>query len=516
MKRSSLSIFFLLLMTLPSCKKFLSESSQDEVRPTTTTDLYSLLIGAAYPYKLTLDMYMDLLTDDIDCNGLPVSTNGVPVISLGAYLQNGSYLFRFDAAMFDRNELTLTAEQNSWNNYYKLISGCNLVLDYLDKVSGPDEEKRRLQGQALCLRGFYYFRLANIYGRPYDEADSDPGTNLAVPLILNSKVSDERLTRNTVKQVYDQVEKDLLQADELLQNYSSGNYRVGQLAVRALLSRFYLYKGRTEDLVRSAQYASQVIDTRPALTLLTSYFTAPTTFSKAGIYDPALSQEVIWNYGANPISNSIFVNTPYYPGITSVTNLLPSFIVSNELLNLYEKGPDSAHMGDLRYTSYFVKYNRGSGVLLPYRVGKIDAANANLGSNGIRTAEMYLNRAEAIIRLNQQDNQTAGTLDKALSDINTLRISRYDTRNTTYQPIQIQDVNALFAFYKEERRRELCLEEGHRWFDIRRWRVPVHHKYIDINGVATETDLTPGSLLYALPIPYPAIEANAMLQPNPR
>jgi starch-binding outer membrane protein, SusD/RagB family len=115
-----------------------------------------------------------------------------------------------------------------------------------------------------------------------------------------------------------------------------------------------------------------------------------------------------------------------------------------------------------------------------------------------------------------QGNTTAGTIDKALDDINTLRISRYDTRNSVYQPIQINDVNALWAFYKDERRRELCLEEGHRWFDIRRWRLPVHHKYIDILDQVTEVDLTAGDLLYALPIPYPAMDNNNSLVPNPR
>ncbi len=93
------------------------------------------------------------------------------------------------------------------------------MLDYLDKVSGPDADKRIIKGQALFLRGFYYFKLANIYGRPYDEPTSDPATNLAVPLILSSKVSDERMARNTVKEVYDQIEKDLLEAEQLLGGY---------------------------------------------------------------------------------------------------------------------------------------------------------------------------------------------------------------------------------------------------------------------------------------------------------
>ncbi len=60
----------------------------------------------------------------------------------------------------------------------------------------------------------------------------------------------------------------------------------------------------------------------------------------------------------------------------------------------------------------------------------------------------------------------------------------------------------MVVFIKKKRRRELCLEEGHRWFDIRRWQVPIHHRYIDVLDQVYEVDLAPGSLLYALPIPH--------------
>lgn len=516
MKRLSFIIFSITLLGLTSCKKFLTESSQDEIRPTTTTDLYSLLIGTAYPYKAKLDQYLDLLTDDVQCNGLPRTSTGAIATGQATYLQSGSYLFRFDPAMFDRNELTLGGEQNSWQNYFTFIAGCNLILDYVDKVSGTDTEKKQLRGQAYFLRAFYYFRLANLYGRPYDEPGSDPSVNLAVPILLSSKVSDERLHRNTVKEVYDQVEKDLLEAEQLLEGYTPGNiYRVTQNAARAILSRFYLYKGGVDDLVKAAHYASLVIESRPSLTLLTAYFTTGNNFSTAGIYDAGLSQEVIWNYGLNPNTTVLVSSTSaYFASATQVANLLPPFIVSSDMLSQYERGADSAHMGDLRYTAWFIRYSY-NGNILPYKVGKIDPSSV-AGSNGIRTSEMYLNRAEAIIRLNLQGNTSAGSLSSALSDINTLRIARYDTRNSTYTPVQITDADALYTYYKAERRREFFMEEGHRWFDIRRWRVPIHHKYSDIADQVYETDLPAGSLLYALPIPYPALEANANLQQNPR
>lgn len=497
---------------LASCSKFLEESSQDEIRPTTTADLYALLIGTAYPYQNVFDTYLDLLTDDIQCNGVPRLPNGDINGTFTGFLNNGYYLFRFDPNMFERTETAMSADQNSWLNYYKLINGCNLILDYIGKVNGPETEKKALEGQALFLRGYYYFKLANIYGRPYDEPGGNPAANLAVPLILSSKVSDERKTRNTVQEVYAQVEKDLLQAEQLLEAYyaPTNTFRVGHITAKAILSRFYLYKGSAEDLKKAAAYASAVIELKPSLTLLSTYFNASNVFSVAGIFDPAASQEVIWNYGVNPNGANA-----YFPAIANVSNLHPPFAVSNQLAGMYDKGTGTSNQGDLRYLSYFVKYTV-SGVQYPLKSLKIGVNATSIGDRGIRVAEMYLNRAEAIIRLNALGDQSAGALTKALEDLNTLRIARYDTRNTPYQPVTITDSDELWAFCQDERRKELCLEDGHRWFDIRRWRIPVKHTFIDANNQSSEHELPAGSLLYALPVPYQAIEANNALQPNPR
>ena len=78
------------------------------------------------------------------------------------------------------------------------------------------------------------------------------------------------------------------------------------------------------------------------------------------------------------------------------------------------------------------------------------------------------------------------------------------------------DADDLFSFYKDERRRELCLEENHRWCDIKRWGLSVTHQYVDAGGVTTEYTLSSGSPLYALPIPHTALERNNNLSQNPR
>ena len=60
----------------------------------------------------------------------------------------------------------LSGYGNAYASSYRLILGCNAVLDYLDDVTGTTEEKNDVKAQALALRSFYYFHLVNMYGKP--------------------------------------------------------------------------------------------------------------------------------------------------------------------------------------------------------------------------------------------------------------------------------------------------------------------------------------------------------------
>ena len=471
MKRICKHYIWLLVagLLLTSCKKFLTQTSKDELIPASTADLTQLMNGEAYPYQTVMDSYIDLLTDDIQCAGIPM-VNGSPAIATySSYLNNGAPVFTWDPSMFDSaqsvNVVTLTGG-DSWKTYYGKIKGCNVVLDYLDKVSGTETEKNALKGQVLFLRGLYYLKLVTLYCQPYNGTGIDPATTQGVPLILSSQVTDENKPRNTLAEVYNQIEKDLLEAAGLLKDnfVPSNTFRAGHVAAYALLSRFYLYKGRDEDMENVILYAGNALAEKPALTYLTGYFTASNAFNLAGIYDLGFSQEVIWQYSANPKGLTSFL---YAPGPTTT---LPPFNVSQELVNLYDKGTGTGNLGDLRYTAYYIK-TTGANVW-PFRSLKINP-NAVYGDKGIRVAELYLNRAEALIRRGKKSGN-ASDLTLALNDLNTLRISRYDTRNTAYVPVNITNGDALWSFYKDERRRELCLEDGHRWADIKRWGLELH------------------------------------------
>jgi starch-binding outer membrane protein, SusD/RagB family len=514
MKRTFKHYIWLLVAGLlfTSCKKFLTQTSADELIPSSTADLTQLMNGDAYPYTTAMDSYIDLLTDDIQCTGIPV-VNGSPAIdTYSSYLNNGAPIFTWDPSMFDSaqsvNIVTILGV-DSWKIYYGKIKGCNVVLDYLSKVSGTETEKNALKGQVLFLRGLYYLKLVTLYCQTYNGTGIDPASANGVPLILSSQVTDENKPRNTLAEVYSQIEKDLLEAAGLLKgNYVPSNtFRAGHIAAYALLSRFYLYRGRDEDMDNVILYANNALAEKPALTFLTGYFTSATAFNTAGIYDLTYSQEVIWQYSSTPKGP-----TPFLYQVNAAGNALPPYNVSQDLVNLYDKGTGTGNLGDLRYTAWFSK-TTGSPAW-PYRSLKI-GINVNYGDKGLRVAELYLNRAEALIRRAKKTGNSAD-LTLALNDLNTLRISRYDTRNTAYVPVNISNPDALLSFYRDERRRELSLEDGHRWADIKRWGLSITHRFIDANGITTDHTLAGNSPLYALPIPYTAINRNYNLTQNPR
>lgn len=476
------------MFSFTSCGNFFDESSQDEIKPSNIEDLKAVMYKEAYPYQMIVDPYLNLLTDETQCNGL-LNDNYT------SQHKSGQPIFCFEKNMFDATHI-IADDTNSWKNYYEKIMGCNVVKDYLDKVSGTDKDKNGVLGQVLFLRAYYYLKLALIYCQPYSGKNINPDTALGLPLQLTMTVSDTNLKRTTLRETYAQIEKDLLESLSLLkENYNAESaFRVDEITANCLLSRLYLYMGRNEDMANVVKYADAAIDKGPALTNFDSF---QSSYGNKGVYDLDVSSEVVWTYG----------NASYYCSTYFVTNAYTEqfpYTVSNSLVSLYDA------TNDLRYRSYLRPNMWSSDMQYTHKKG---TANSTYGDNGIRMAEIYLNRAEALIREAKIDGD-ASKITKALSDLNTLRRSRYVSQ--TYTDINIIDADKLLDFCLQERQRELCWEEGFRWFDIKRLGLSVTHTYLDADENPTTFTLESNSLLYALPIPYDAIDRNKNLEQNPR
>lgn len=140
-----------------------------------------------------------------------------------------------------------------WGICYKTIVNCNKIISTSEE--GSSKELDHLIGENYFIRALLYHQLAITFGRPYHVASD---TDLAVPLKLTNNL-DEYPPRATVKAVYEQVIKDLLKAEQLMEgsgiekNACYGN----QWVVKGMLSRVYLYM---HDYENAEKYATDVIE----------------------------------------------------------------------------------------------------------------------------------------------------------------------------------------------------------------------------------------------------------------
>lgn len=516
MRKNNIKWSMLLALCMFGCSDFLKESSQDEVRPATTNDLEQLLLGEGYLRNEYIANYLDLLTDDIENHySDDVSQQGL--------LPAGAPIFSWQKDMYERMQNN-TYGRDTWERLYEKIKGCNVVLDALENVSGSEGAKLNLRGQALAMRAFYYFTLVNLYGQPYNAENVDIKKSPGVPLILESAVKDDFPPRASVVEVYERVEKDLLEALPLIEQYGQGNYkmRVTDLFIHTLLSRMYLYMENWEKTVTHADY---VIERKPTLINLKDYYYSEYVIDEENgcVYNIG-SMELIWGYSDSKEYSVYFVPT------TGKMGIYPAYAVSAALKNLYVSG--DLRSSKLYYSPYLIRYDividedTGEPEMvviggLHYGTKTSSSSTTNPGK-GMRVAELYLNRAEAKIRLAQKNND-AQLEQEALDDLNYLRAHRFSAPYTEVKAENVaswviekeEGISDLLQFCREERRRELSFED-HRWFDLRRYGMPeiVHTLYLT-EGQATEYRLPAKSDRYVLPIAQVVLERNPALVQNP-
>lgn len=136
-----------------------------------------------------------------------------------------------------------------WSAAYTGIGRTNYFLNNYQRATGVKEEVReRYAAEAYFYRAYNYWILTSLFGD--------------VPLItseLNVESPDVFRGRDARKDVIDRITKDLEDHYKALPEYvaagSSDFGRVSQCAALALLSRIYLYNGRYDDAVSACERA---------------------------------------------------------------------------------------------------------------------------------------------------------------------------------------------------------------------------------------------------------------------
>jgi hypothetical protein len=459
---------------------------------------------------------------------------------------------------------------DSWlfSKYYTSLRKLAVFLDNVDEAKfidpntfnrSPEQNmvyQERFKAEAYFLRAFFYFEMVKRFG--------------GVPIVPETRleINDElNLPRNSFEECVEYIVSNCDLAAQNLPVKDEVATWIGhatKASALALKSRILLYAASplnnpsndTEKWVRAAKAAKAVIDL-PGYGLVSGNEIRTTEMYE--IWNNFYNKEVLF---AMPYSNNNDFEFNNFPvgfqkgqGLTNPTqNLVDAFEMSNGEIISNSSQYDAQNPYENRdpRLSYFVGYNGSiyndrpietfiggldglnkdqNSTKTGYYLHKFINVNANLAKNTqsdrlqwihFRYAEMLLNYAEAMNEAYGPANTGDGLSMNSLEASNKIR-------NRVGMPDLSSSLNKdqLREKIQNERRVELCFE-GHRAWDVRRWKkgdlfnIPIKGMRITANGsnftyevFEVESRVFDNSKMYLMPIPQSEILKSDALEQNP-
>lgn len=446
-----------------------------------------------------------------------------------------------------------------WAPTYALIQNCNIFLSKIDEVPGDEAWRTRLKGEVTFLRAYAYFKLIRDYG----------GVPLiSTPFDLNS---DFKVGRSSYEQCVDFISEQLDVAAGLLPlaQSSANSGRATKAAAMAVKSTLLLYAASpqwntTNDMAKwqkASDAAKAVLDLGAFHLYEGNYPDIFTTPNDELIFTRLTNKQYMWNAF---VGVEMFLSPSGFHGWASFApsqNLVDAFgTADGKDITDPTSGYDPQHPYTNRDPRFYAdivydgrpygqpaffedRYNIGSTNAAEFFEGGLDSPqgwdtwnnsvtrytfrkycdttynfNTETQTNKFwiisRLAEIYLNYAEAQFYLGHED--------VAISYLELIR-----KRAGITNPLPALTGKALENKIRNERQVELCLE-GHRYYDVRRWKIadvtenkPLMGVVITKNNNGTKTyDYTKVQTRifnpqnYLLPIPRDEINRSSLEQ-NP-
>jgi hypothetical protein len=477
-----IKLFLLLsaLTVVSGCDKYLEETPDNRVDLDTPQKAAQLLTNA---YSEAGYLFVEWMTDNV-------------VFTTGTFKRP-----EFTQA-YEWEEFTAIEQETPtyfWNSTYNAIAHSNEVLAVIDNLEGDRQLKNAVKGEAYITRAYGHFMLVNLFSKHYNPATAsqDPG----VPYVLEPETEFIKdYDRGTVEDVYDEIEDDLEEGLELVDGSfyaASGKYHFTPNAALAFASRYYLFKGDWDNCIK---YSSQMLGADP------------------GIFVKDIAQLLVQTPNGDDFTRS-------YTSPNDASNLLMLRNITvfplagywpdqNLFFGLFNSNPWDTD--DVRVSAEYPLYQRGDNGLTQGKYEILfertsltsDVGNYYTILPAIRGEEVLLNRAESYVYKNQ--------LTLALADLQVYISKRYSGNPPLTLPLLRSYYNtnnnqaATLSFILDERRKEF-IHEGMRWFDIRRYQIPVTHRLE--NGASI--NLAADDNRKVLQIPQSAVDV-AGLEQNPR
>jgi starch-binding outer membrane protein, SusD/RagB family len=466
-----------------SCNNFLEENPDNRVELNSVEKSAQLLTNA---YSGAGYTFTEWMSDNVSYT---FGTQKLPE-------HNQSYNWE------DITSINQDTPSNFWTSTYDAIAHANEVLAVIEDMPGDQARKDAVEGEALLTRAYGHFMLVNLFGKHYKASTADD--DLGIPYVKEPETEFiKKYDRLTVKEVYDEIEDDLLDGLELVSDRfyaNSGKYHFTKNAALAFASRFYLFKGEYANCIK---YSNELLGADASI------------FVKdiPALLEQRINTEDYIRLYHSPTDNSNLLL------IRQVSNFhVPSlghWPTRDLYSSIYESNPFG--LTDERQDPAWVAGENGLAASKYEFLFERLSLTANVGYNytiflAFRGEEVLLNRVEANIYRNQ--------VSAALADLQLLATKRYRPTPTNTPVLTLarlrnyygsaNDRANLLEYCMAERTKEF-MHEGLKWFDLKRYEIPVSHVQAD----GSTSTLKENDNRKVLQIPQAAIDVGG-LKPNPR
>ena len=482
---------------LASCADQLDTLPDNRTTLDTPKKIAGLLV-TAYPDR-TPTLFNEWMSDNTDYMGAQNSQGN----------RGGDQYFFWQEQTEGGND----SPEQVWMLYYGGIYKANEALAAIEDQGGPKNDiLRNSKGEALVLRAYNHFVLANEFCRPYNGKTStkDAGLYYATG-IADFSAAAEQSVRGTVADVYAKIAEDIEAGIPLINDtYEVPKYHFNKQAAYAFATRFYLYYEKWE---KAKEYADKLLGSNPAASLrdYASLQAMPLSKSEQAV-------KIAEAYCSASADCNLLIQTSVSnagmalaPWLTSKRYTLTNYLAETELFlsnNIW--GTSS----NLIWKPFTVNQAESNFALLMKLPREFEIGNTTTGSGYLRTLnvdftmdEALLNRAEAEIMLGQND--------AACADM-TIWMKNFFNTNVTLTPTSVQtyfktvpyayaDADKMVPSFKKHIsprftidvegsvqesllqcllnfRRIETVHQGLRWMDIRRYNIEIPRRLIGVNG----------------------------------
>ena len=482
---------------LASCSDQLDTLPDNRTTLDTPKKIAGLLV-TAYPDR-TPTLFNEWMSDNTDYMGAQNSQGN----------RGGDQYFFWQEQTEGGND----SPEQVWMLYYEGVYKANEALAAIENQGGPKNDiLRNSKGEALLIRAYDHFILANEFCRPYNGKTStkDAGLYYATG-IADFSAAAEQSYRGTVADVYAKIAADIEAGIPLLNDtYEVPKYHFNKQAAYAFATRFYLYYEKWE---KAKEYADKLLGSNPAASLRDYRALQAMPLSNS---DQAV--KIAEAYCSASAGCNLLIQTSVSsagmalaPWVSNKRYTLTNYLANTELFmsnNIWGSAantiwkPFTANQGEANFA------------LLMKLPREVQIINTTTGTGYLRTLnvdftmdEALLNRAEAEIMLGQND--------AACADMNTWMHNYFNT-SVTLTPSSVQtyfnsvpyayaDAGKMVPSFKKHIsprftidaegsvqesllqcllnfRRIETVHQGMRWMDIRRYNIEIPRRLIGANG----------------------------------